>query len=61
MRTRYIISNFQQTYFVIQSFAQLLADCGQDFGPVYDRLCRIDDIEPHELTPGDQTVILLQQ
>lgn len=60
MRTRYIISAFQQTYFVIQSFAQLLADCGQDFGPLYDRLCDAEDIEPHELAPGDRPVMFSQ-
>ena len=38
MRTNYIIDDFQQTYFVIDSFEKLLADCYQDFGPIYDRL-----------------------
>ena len=32
MRTKYIIDDFQQTYFVIDSFEELLADCYQDFG-----------------------------
>ena len=38
MRTRYRIDDFQQTYFVIDSFEQLLQECYQDFGPIYERL-----------------------
>ena len=49
MRTRYIIDDFQQSYFVIESFAKLLEDCYQDFGAVYDRLRTAADIEAHEL------------
>jgi phenylalanine-4-hydroxylase len=54
MRTKYIISDFQQTYFVIDSFEALLRDCGQDFGPLYGRLRAGPDIEAHELTPQDR-------
>ncbi len=54
MRTKYIISDFQQTYFVIESFEKLLRDCDQDFGPLYERLRGAPDIEPHELTPQDR-------
>jgi phenylalanine-4-hydroxylase len=53
MRTKYIINDFQQTYFVIQSFEQLLRDCYLDFGPLYDRLLTAKDIEAHELVAGD--------
>ncbi len=53
MRTKYIIDDFQQTYFVIESFEKLLEDCYQDFGPVYDRLRGARDIEAHELAEGD--------
>jgi len=56
MRTKYIIAGFQQTYFVIDSFEQLLEDCYQDFGPVYDRLRASPDIEAHELTEADRIV-----
>jgi len=56
MRTKYIIDDFQQTYFVIDSFESLLADCYQDFGALYGRLASATDIEPHELAPGDQVV-----
>jgi phenylalanine-4-hydroxylase len=54
MRTKYIISDFQQTYFVIESFDELLRDCNQDFGPLYERLRAAPDIEAHELTPQDR-------
>ena len=54
MRTKYIISDFQQTYFVIDSFDQLLSDCDQDFGPLYERLRVAPDVEAHELTPPDR-------
>ena len=56
MRTKYIIDDFQQTYFVIEGFEQLLEDCYQDFGPVYDRLRAAPDIEAHELAEGDRIV-----
>jgi len=54
MRTKYIISDFQQTYFVIDSFDQLLSECDQDFGPLYERLRAAPDVEAHELTPPDR-------
>jgi len=54
MRTKYVIDDFQQTYFVIESFEQLLRDCDKDFGPLYDRLQGAPDIEAHELTPNDR-------
>ncbi len=53
MRTNYIIDDFQQTYFVIESFEQLLQDCHQDFRPAYDRLRGAADIAAHELTEAD--------
>ncbi|MGO8952746.1 MAG: phenylalanine 4-monooxygenase [Rhodomicrobium sp.] len=56
MRTKYIIDDFQQTYFVIDSFERLLEDCYQDFGPVYERLRTAPDIEAHELAEGDRIV-----
>ncbi len=56
MRTKYIIDDFQQTYFVIDSFEKLLEDCYRDFGPVYDRLRTAPDIEAHALAEGDRIV-----
>ncbi|MEE7547563.1 phenylalanine 4-monooxygenase [Xanthomonas sp. Kuri4-1] len=38
MRTRYRIDSFQQTYFVIDSFAQLMQATAPDFAPIYATL-----------------------
>jgi phenylalanine-4-hydroxylase len=56
MRTKYIIDDLQQTYFVIDSFEQLLKDCYQDFGPIYDKLRSATTIGAHELVPGDEVL-----
>ena len=56
MRTKYLIDDFQQTYFVIDSFEKLLEDCYRDFAPVYARLKNASDIEPHEIIDGDDVV-----
>jgi len=45
MRTRYRIDDYQQTYFVIDSFEDLLEQTlNTDFGPVYADLSGADDI-----------------
>lgn len=56
MRTKYIIDDFQQTYFVLDSFEKLLAACYEDFGPLYERLAGATDVEADELVPGDNVV-----
>ena len=56
MRTKYIISDFQQTYFVIDSFEQLLAECYQDFSGLYDALLELPDLEAHEIVAGDNVI-----
>ncbi len=56
MRTKYAIDDFQQTYFVIESFEELLAACYEDFGPLYKRLAMTIDIEPSELIEGDEVL-----
>ena len=38
MRTRYKIDTYQQTYFVIDSFEQLVEMTAADFAPIYERL-----------------------
>ncbi|MEM9739996.1 MAG: phenylalanine 4-monooxygenase [Pseudomonadota bacterium] len=53
MRTKYIIDDFQQTYFVIDSFDALLETCYRDFGTVYCALRKASDIEPQEVTTND--------
>jgi phenylalanine-4-hydroxylase len=56
MRTKYLIDDFQQTYFVIESFEKLLDDCYRDFAPLYERLGVATDIEAHEIVPGDDVL-----
>ena len=53
MRTRHIIDDFQQTYFVIDSLEQLLESCYQDFGDVYKRVKGEPDFEAHDIAPDD--------
>jgi len=56
MRTKYLIDDFQQTYFVIDSFEKLLKDCYEDFAPAYDRLRTATDIEADDIVAGDDVV-----
>lgn len=56
MRTKYIIDDFQQTYFVIDSFEKLLDDCYRDFAPVYERLRGASEIEAHAVGAGDDVL-----
>jgi phenylalanine-4-hydroxylase len=56
MRTKYVIDDFQQIYFVISSFESLLEQCYQDFGSLYERLKTVSDIEPRELVAGDEVI-----
>jgi phenylalanine-4-hydroxylase len=56
MRTRYEIDDFQKTYFVIDSFEALLAECYQDFGPLYERLKAARDVAPQEVLATDRVL-----
>jgi phenylalanine-4-hydroxylase len=56
MRTKYLIDDFQQSYFVIDSFQKLLDDCYQDFRPLYARIKSAPDIEAHQIVSGDRVV-----
>ncbi len=53
MRTRYRIDDFQETYFVIDSFQQLFDATRPDFTPYYEQLRGSADIAPGEVLPGD--------
>lgn len=48
MRTDYRIDDYQQLYFVIDSFEQLLGATQQDFTPLYERLAK--DLTKYGLT-----------
>ena len=57
MRTPYRIDDYQQVYFVIDSFAQLLdATLHTDFAPIYERLAGQADIPIARITPHDAVV-----
>ena len=56
LRTEYRIDRFQDTYFVIDGFEQLIADTAPDFTPVYERIRRLPPIAPDEATWDDVVV-----
>ena len=54
MSTDYRIDDFQQTYFVIDSYQQLFrATVDRDFGPIYDRLKGAFHHMPEDIVEGD--------
>ncbi len=44
MRTRYRIDSYQTTYFVIDSFAQLIRTTAPDFAPIYEEVARAKEL-----------------
>jgi phenylalanine-4-hydroxylase len=54
LRTRYEIDDFQKTYFVIDSFAQLFEQTAQDFAPIYEELLPLPVYPPGKVQPGDR-------
>ena len=54
MRTRYRIDTFQKTYFVIDSYEQLMEATRPDFTPIYERLGKVDSFPAGSVQPGDQ-------
>ena len=55
MRTRYRIDDYQQTYFVIDSFDDLLRQTLEtDFGPLYAALSRETDLAPQDVIASDR-------
>ncbi len=54
MRTHYKIDDYQQTYFVIDSFGRLLKETVEtDFAPLYERLAALPEYAADEAAPGD--------
>ncbi|MBY0509229.1 MAG: phenylalanine 4-monooxygenase [Rhodospirillaceae bacterium] len=53
MRTNYRIDDFQQTYFVIDSFEALLNETYKDFSLIYRALANKASLNPEEVVPGD--------
>ena len=56
MRTRYIIDDFQQTYFVIDGLKSLFEETYQDFGPIYERLSGAPELDPRDIEPTDRVL-----
>jgi phenylalanine-4-hydroxylase len=58
LRTDYRIDRFQDTYFVIDNFEQLVRDTAPDFTPVYQRLRHLPAIAPDGVFASDRLVPL---
>ena len=56
LRTRYRIDDYQESYFVIDSFEQLMGETAPDFAPIYRELEGLKEFEPGETQPGDVLV-----
>ena len=57
MRTEYRIDDFQQNYFVIPSFDELLRlTVETDFAPLYAELKQLPDIPVAQVEPGDEVM-----
>jgi phenylalanine-4-hydroxylase len=54
MRTRYHIDRYQDTYFVIDDFAQLFAATRPDFTPIYREVAALPDLEPGQVIEMDR-------
>ena len=53
MRTRYRIDTYQKTYFVIDSFEQLMRATDPDFRPIYDTLARQGSVAAGDVLDSD--------
>ena len=57
MRTNYRIDDFQQTYFVIDSYNQLFrSTVDTDFAPLYADLQGEFDLKPEDIAPADKVI-----
>ena len=54
MRTQYHIDRYQETYFVIDDFAQLFAATRPDFAPIYREIAVLPDIPAEAVLPEDR-------
>ena len=53
MRTHYIIDDFQKSYFVIDSFEDLLEQCYRDFTNLYENVKDAKEFQPHQISSSD--------
>lgn len=56
MRTRYRIDTYQQTYFVIDSFAHLFDITAPDFTPLYAQLKDLPELEADQRMASDSSI-----
>ena len=56
MRTQYRIDDFQETYFVIDGFEDLLNLAKIDFGPVYQRINGQPEFQPGDILPTEEPI-----
>lgn len=56
LRTDYNIDRYQETYFVIESFRQLIDDTAPDFTPLYERIRALPTYGPAQKVAGDVVV-----
>ncbi|MDQ3268651.1 MAG: phenylalanine 4-monooxygenase [Pseudomonadota bacterium] len=56
MRTRYRIDTYQKTYFVIDSFEQLMEATEPDFTPIYERLAQVESVPAGTVLPDDEVL-----
>lgn len=56
MRTRYRIDTYQKTYFVIDSFEQLMNATRPDFTPIYARVASLPAIPAGDVLEGDKVI-----
>jgi phenylalanine-4-hydroxylase len=54
MRTQYHIDRYQETYFVIDDFAQLFAATRPDFAPIYREISVLPEISAEAILPEDR-------
>ena len=56
MRTNYRIDDFQETYFVLRNLDDLLELAHIDFGPLYDRVRTLPDVDPGDVLSTDAVI-----
>lgn len=56
MRTRYRIDDFQESYFVLDKLADLLALARIDFAPLYQRVAHLGELQPGEVLQTDRVL-----
>jgi phenylalanine-4-hydroxylase len=56
MRTHYRIDDFQESYFVIDSLAELLELATIDFAPLYERIAGQPEFQPGDVLPTDRVI-----